>query len=1148
MDNSEGLKPGSAPLRSTGELSGERRNVTVLFADISGFTALAEQMDAEEVSRLLNLCFDVLAPVIEKYGGRVDKFIGDEVMALFGAPQAHENDEERALRAALEMMQVLTEFNARCGLDWGLHIGINSGPVIAAEIGSLGQRRYTVIGTAVNLAARLRDLAQRGEILIGADTHHQSSSLFDFDSLEPVSVKGKPGLVQIFRLQGVKAVPQPMRGMPGHSSPLVGRDEELAVMVRASEMLRAGHGNVLYFFGEPGIGKSRLVSSWRAQVARDSGIPALRFAEGRCISYGQQMAYHLLTDLLRSLVGISPFDPMEGSALLHSLVSNLPAQDQDVYPYLAHLLDLEEEEHEYVHGLDPQILQSRYVAALRTVLRAISQRTPLILICEDIHWADPSSIDVLLRLVGLTQEAPILFYFITRPEAGISGNRLFEEAKKLGDQYFQVIRLNALPERESRVLVSNLFGGQLLPESLYSLVLQKAEGNPFFIEEVIHMMLDQGLVEREGGGEWKTQTEITNLQIPSSLQGLLLARIDRLPPEVKRVLQVASVVGRQFDLRVLREGLPDTANLIECLAVLVEAGLLVSILDSGGMEYAFQHNLVSEATYYSMLREDRRRLHLIIGEALESLYPAQCEELAPELARHFSLADELERALEYQLLAGSASLQRYALSEAVAYYQQALSLAKTSERSLNEQIWRKIYLALGRCYELRSHADQAKAIYEEYARLGQELKLPVLELSATIELARVHSLPDLLFDQTKALELINKGLNLASMLDDRLSESRLEWITMLVQWMNGRSDLAILHGERSLMLARQLNAKEQIAFALHDLSRSYITFGRTEDTHRVLAEARSLWEELNNLPMLADCLCSISDTLLVEDRFHEALQIATEAYTLSVAIDNLWNQGYAQALLAECKFNIGLVDEAIDAYFMALALSQKSGLSLLRQRILFDMAQMYVYLGDLEQGQKILEKYCIEYWDGINGAEYTSSDYINEFITLRIMLANQQVAEANELAEKFYGRAENASPSRIHAVEYIRAEIDILTGRLDRAIEGASKIVALKKDKVYRGYETLSAVGLLGRAYLAAGEYKKTRELLLQVDAAAITGESLFIRLNLLNLLAEAEAGLGNMQAAEQARKEAQGLIDFVAEHIANAELKAKFLARIAKN
>ncbi|MCI0397167.1 MAG: AAA family ATPase [Chloroflexi bacterium] len=536
--------------------SGERRVVTVMFADISGFTAMSEKMDPEQVRSLMNSCFDHLVPIVEKYEGVVDKFIGDEIMALFGAPTAHEDDPMRAMRTALEMMDALTDFNEKYDTNLGMHAGINTGLVVAGGIGSQGRREYSVMGDTVNLAARLESASERGEILVGPDTYRMAAPLFEFEKLEPIQVKGKSEPIQIYKLLGHKAQPDRVRGLAGLESAMVGRDAELAILMKLSEAVQAGLGRAALVIGEPGLGKSRLIAEWRKVTSGPGAGRPLRWAEGRCLSYGQGLAYHLLIDLLRSLIGVpaGAGEPETRTALIAFSEELFGEGAMDVYPYLGHLLSLklEGEAEERIRMLDPQALQSQYLAALRRLILALAARQPLVLVFEDIHWADPSSTELLIKLLPLVSETALLFCFITRPDHDAPGWKLASAAREQLGASLAELNLHTLSDEESRQLISNLLEIEALPERIRALILKKAEGNPFFVEEVIRMLIDRGAIVKENS-RWAARAEIENVEIPDNLQGLLLARIDRLPDDVKHTLRVASVIGRQFSVKVLEE-------------------------------------------------------------------------------------------------------------------------------------------------------------------------------------------------------------------------------------------------------------------------------------------------------------------------------------------------------------------------------------------------------------------------------------------------------------------------------------------------------------------------------------------------------------------------------------------------------------------
>ena len=546
------LKSSASQAPGAVRLEGERKQVTILFADNSGFTAMSETTDPEQIRSLMNACFDHLVPAIHKYGGVVDKFIGDEIMALFGAPVAHENDPERALRAALEMAGRLEEFNQRRGTDLGLHFGVNTGTVIAGGIGSSTQQQYSVMGDAVNIASRLEDVSDRGEIFVGPDTYRLTAPLFDFEALPPVQLKGRAEAVPIYRLVQAKSQPGRVRGLAGLESPMVGRGAELQALLKRSAAAQTGQGGAVVITGEPGLGKTRLIAEWKAAAGK------LRWIEGRCLSYGQNLAYHLLVDLLHSAIEVpASAGEEETRQALERLCAGLFGETAiDTYPYLGHLLalHLDGAALERVRLLDPQALQGQYRAALRRLLLALAARQPAALVFEDIHWADPSSSELLTWLLPLHSEAALLFCFITRPEQDTPGWRIVTGLREAPNQeQFTEIALQPLTEDDSRQLVANLLEIEALPESIRTTILKKAEGNPFFVEEVIRMLIDRGVIVRNAAGSWQAVKEIENVEIPDTLQALLLARIDRLPSEVRHVLRVASVIGRQFSVPVLEE-------------------------------------------------------------------------------------------------------------------------------------------------------------------------------------------------------------------------------------------------------------------------------------------------------------------------------------------------------------------------------------------------------------------------------------------------------------------------------------------------------------------------------------------------------------------------------------------------------------------
>jgi class 3 adenylate cyclase len=544
--------------------SSERRPITILFADIAGSTAIAERLDPEDWTALIGEAFTRMNRTVERYDGTIARLMGDGVLAFFGAPVAHEDDPERAVRCGLDMVRSIDELGAAQralgASDLRVRVGINTGPVVVGVVGTETANEYTAMGDAVNVAARMQGSARAGSVLITAATHRFVSTLVEAVDVGVLELKGKMDVVQAYEVTGLKAGGIRTRGLLGVRAPMIGRDAQLARLQEVFEVVQARQGRVACVVGEPGIGKSRMLAELRASVERTDG--SVRWIEGRCLSYGETMPYHLVLDLVRSLIGVNAAanESQVAEALESSLRDLIGDGWEETYAYLGHLLSLrlDPEQQARVTGLEMEAIK-RYVASLILVLRAVSTRGPVVLVCDDVHWADTASTDTLLQLVPSVAGLPVLFILSSRPDRGSAGWRLIAGARDVVGDALAEIRLDPLSLEESRSLVSNLLQIDSLPAATRDLVLAKAEGNPFFVEEVIRMLIDRGAIVREGD-RWIATERVTGVEIPDTLQGLLLARIDRLPQESRRTLRVASVIGRQFGVTILEHLLKPRAS------------------------------------------------------------------------------------------------------------------------------------------------------------------------------------------------------------------------------------------------------------------------------------------------------------------------------------------------------------------------------------------------------------------------------------------------------------------------------------------------------------------------------------------------------------------------------------------------------------
>jgi hypothetical protein len=501
-----------------------------------------------------------VSAAVYRYEGTIAQLLGDGVLAFFGAPIAHEDDAERAIRAALDILDSIrsysNELRAKARVEnFQMRIGLNTGLVVVGNIGSDLHMEYLAIGDTVNLAARMQSAAVANSILISESTHRLAVNLFDFEDKGKITVKGKAEPIQVYRVIGERKGAVRARGIAGLTSPMVGRSREFATLLQIIADVRAGRGSIAAIIGEAGLGKSRLVAEWRKAALADAERP-LRWVEGRCLSYGASMAHHLSTDILRGLINAPAGSSEEEThrALHHTTQNLFDGEMKEVYPYLGHLLGLklEEEMAARVKYLDGPALQAKYIAAYKRLLHAIARAQPTVIICEDVHWADPSSVELGAQILPIVAQSPLVIAFVTRADKDASGWRLVAHSHEITGVGALELHLAPLSDSDSKQLVNNLLEIDALPENLRKMILAKAEGNPFFVEEVLRMLIDRGGIARNSeNGEWIVTREIQNIEIPDTLQGVLTARIDRLPDDAKRVLQIAAVIGRKFQVKVL---------------------------------------------------------------------------------------------------------------------------------------------------------------------------------------------------------------------------------------------------------------------------------------------------------------------------------------------------------------------------------------------------------------------------------------------------------------------------------------------------------------------------------------------------------------------------------------------------------------------
>jgi ABC-type transport system substrate-binding protein/class 3 adenylate cyclase len=666
----------------------ERRVVAALFADIVGSTPLAERLDPEEVRLIVGEAVARMGAAVEAFGGTVKDLAGDGVLALFGAPVAHEDDAERAVLAGLRVIEEITGYANDVEAGWGVagfgvRVGIESGPVVLGPVVAGSRVEYGATGDAVNTAARLQSQAEPGTVLVGGATVRLVEQRFLWGDERLLTLKGKAEPVAARVALGPAGEPGRRHGLHGllglEDAParLVGREHELAEGRDALEAVLGGAGGILFITGEPGIGKTRLLSELQAVLQRaPSPFGRSRWIEGRCVSFGESIPYWPFRDLVRDWLGVASDEAeLRFRVTLRRSVERLFGDlSAEIYPYLGAMLGLalEPDAAARLAELSPEALQYRTFEVVRALIERLAASGPLVVALEDLHWADATSVELTERLLSATEDSPVLLILVMRPERDQAAWGLRDAATHEFPHRTKELALEALSGNADRELLHALIGDGTLPRDLEDRLTGSAEGNPFYLEELIRSLVDAGALLRDGDGGWRFDHDI-RVVVPPTVEQVILARIDRLSADCRHVLTAASVLGKQFGLPLL-EGVAATPDLRAVLHELQRLDLLREGRRWPQPEYRFKHVLIQEAAYRTLLSEQRRTLHRRAAEWLESTYAGREDEVAGQLAHHWMAAQDEDKAITYLTRAGDRARQEYALDAAVKYYRALLPI------------------------------------------------------------------------------------------------------------------------------------------------------------------------------------------------------------------------------------------------------------------------------------------------------------------------------------------------------------------------------------------------------------------------------------------------------------------------------------------
>ncbi len=661
-------------------VDGQRRVITILFCDVAGSTAMAERIDPEDWAEVMNEAFGHMTAPIERFGGTVARLMGDGVLAFFGAPTAHEDDPERAVLAGLAIIEGIEGFGAwvkqQFGVEFKVRVGINTGPAVVGDIGGHVASEYTAMGDAVNMAARMEQTAKPGTLQVSDRTWAHVAPLFDAEELSGIEVKGRDERVTVYRVIAPKPRSDRRRGVRVASAPLVGRDDDRNLLRSVVDRALLGAGRVVCLVGDAGTGKSRLLEEMHAHWASAAPTDAPWIAS-RGVSYDTTRPYALFVHRIKQMFEVQEDDAghvlrakvargLEAMALTSDRVPLCTAAAQSILAARA--------------ADTPQVpaasLQREVHDVMTEVWRSMASQAPCVAVFDDLHWADSASIDLLMHLVQLTRELPIVVVAALRPVHGSYAVSLRDRCReRLGDR-FEQIDLAPLAHRDSVALLDALVGG--LPDETRAFILEKAEGNPLYLEEVVRALVDRGAVVRESTGlRWSGAVNTHDLVISESLNGLLSSRIDQLDRPTRECLQFASVIGRQFESDVLQQ--IAERDVSRDVRALCDAEVVDAIDAPSDGRWAFRHLMMRDAAYGSILRRSRPLVHRRVGEAIERRAGNELDAHAHRLAHHFFEAADYPRAAAYAERAAHAAAVIFANREALRLVDMAIDAHKRGE-------------------------------------------------------------------------------------------------------------------------------------------------------------------------------------------------------------------------------------------------------------------------------------------------------------------------------------------------------------------------------------------------------------------------------------------------------------------------------------
>lgn len=992
-------------LDTKGNIEGEKKIVSMIFSDVSGFTALsAEHADEpEEVQRIINDCLKRQADQVYALEGYVDKFVGDEMVALFGAPIWHEDDVQRSVMAALKMRDAVeiysNELEKEKGIRLHVHIGINTGRVSVGGIGNDMFMNYTVMGDPVNMASRIEHIAAEGEIIVGELTHKLTKASFRYREARNIEVKGKTEPQTVYELIGPKEHPEKTRGIIGLSTHMIGRESELEVLRSCAREAFAESVQMVSIIGEAGFGKSRL-----KQELKDSLQDDAVWIEGQCFELSKHTAYSAFLDAIKSQFGVMATDTEEQirykiTSEMHSLFSQEENADflaKDILAYLFQLmslkLDAEMEEHIKYMLDDPEHLQKQIFLAIKNLLLQIAGDRPFVLALEDLHWMDDLSLELLLFLMENQTGHKGLILCISRSERESACLKIADAARSRFPGNFREIILHKLADEDMKLLLDSLMPLEQSDDGndLKELILQKAEGNPLYLEEVIGALLEEKIVdETKGGNGYVVMQKVADISVPTGVESIVRARIDSLTSlrdGSKQTLLRASVIGRVFERRILEKVSSEDIDLDRHLERLLTMDLIAE--GSGDWtekEYSFRHILIHNIAYDSIISREKRKIHGKIASCMVELYP---EYLYPDkleyIVGHYRLSDNYERAIHYLIKAGHKARLLYNNVTAIDYYSEALEKMEMLDQQVDIK-W-QVYEGLGDVYRVTSRFDKAIKGYQEaieycnipesrasicrkmgniyekkgnYDKSKEQYEHALAELKEhpeSIELPRLYNRIGFIHyrrgEYSEAMEICNRAIKMLHHRDDYVTIAKIYKNLAIAKYFIGSVDEAFKNIDLSVAMAEKTNDRMLLAQLYNTRAGLHQWGGNIDDTLQAFQRVFEMRLELGDVDGQATTRNSLAMAHTTKGEYDTAISYLKESLELAQRVKNT-------RLIADSYMNMGVayhykreLDKAIECYRKCREIYENisfpRGIALCTGNI----AEVYREKGELEKAER----------------------------------------------------------------------------------------------------------------------------------------------------------------------------------------------------